>query len=672
MLVNAVTARLVRVQDRLTRDENPTWKINPRTGMLEARAGLSWTGVRDYMIGGKPMKVLHRPEQFTAPAFVRTLQRLPGAKGHPSGGRDVLTSNVEELLIGYTGDVVDIETLGGYTRPVGNASVFKPSAICEMVDADAWRQYCENFPDVAKLAIRHSGKAPSTGTSLGYNALWYGPHVEAEIVSERDDGSLVGEWLGPRGPERYDIEHIVDPECEVVQRLIANTDFDPKVLGGQHLAMCLPALAGRGAEQSELMRVVDAIDLPTIDPDHARRFARVAVQVPAMPGVRDATWTVGASRELPVVPGDWDGDAAAASVFAWAGFDGDTPDPAKARQAFLIYDADAPELKGSYKLPIARYRDGGLEVVKGGLDSAASYLPQTDAPQEVLDRAREVLDHYYEKWRKQQPATDARDTSRTTKHMKTNIEIGIGRDATKALAKLAPTLKAPAPITIALDEGIDADKLRAKLDEMAGVFGDLMEMVSEAKGEAAGMEAKMADMMSVAEATKKVDEVKTMLAEAEKSLAEAKAAEETAAAASDSLKKANDELTSQLAPFRAAEFDAFKQDAIARGIDKTKVEAAKDAADLRRVVVVAKLGGERYGKCRDDGSFIADDALVQAAFDGVWIGLKPGSAASAPTSPTYEGFPRVTTQRDAAQNPAPAANAVTTPATVAAGMACLG
>ena len=96
----------------------------------------------------------------------------------------MLTTNADELLIGYTGDTVDLEELAGYMRPVGNASVFKPSAICEMVDAAAWAGYCSDFPDVAKLALRHSGQPPKTGTSLGYNALWYGPHVEAEIVSE--------------------------------------------------------------------------------------------------------------------------------------------------------------------------------------------------------------------------------------------------------------------------------------------------------------------------------------------------------------------------------------------------------------------------------------------------------------------------------------------------------
>mgnify|MGYP006342199183 CR=1 FL=1 len=64
------------------------------------------------------------------------------------------------------------------------------------------------------------------------------------------------------------------------------------------------------------------------------------------------------------------------------------------------------------------------------------------------------------------------------------------------------------------------------------------------------------------------------------------------------MKSACDDLTSELAPFRAAELKSFRDEAIARGIDKAKVEAAKDAADLRRVVVVEKIG-DRYGISRE-------------------------------------------------------------------------
>src|SRR5690348_6355142 len=113
-----------------------------------------------------------------------------------------------------------------------------------------------------------------------------------------------------------------------------------------------------------------------------------------------ATWRVGANRNLPLSTSDsWDGAAAKSSVWDWAGWP-DNPDPSKAKQAFLIFDDDAPTLKGSYKLPFAAVEDGDLKAMPGGLRAAASRLPQTDAPQDILDRARKVLDAYFKRLNK--------------------------------------------------------------------------------------------------------------------------------------------------------------------------------------------------------------------------------------------------------------------------------
>ncbi len=107
-----------------------------------------------------------------------------------------------------------------------------------------------------------------------------------------------------------------------------------------------------------------------------------------------ATWKVGAARDLPMLErATWDGPGAAARIFEWAGWP-DDPDPAKARKGFLVYDADAPDLKGSYKLPFCDVVDGKLSMIDAGLRACASRLPQTDAPQDVLDRARGVIDGY--------------------------------------------------------------------------------------------------------------------------------------------------------------------------------------------------------------------------------------------------------------------------------------
>ena len=104
------------------------------------------------------------------------------------------------------------------------------------------------------------------------------------------------------------------------------------------------------------------------------------------------------SRSLPVsVSASWDGAAAARRMLDAAGIGGDDPDPAAARRGFLVVDAANPNLRGSYKLPFADIVDGELTVVAGGLRAAASRLPQTDAPQDVLDAARVVVEAYQAK-----------------------------------------------------------------------------------------------------------------------------------------------------------------------------------------------------------------------------------------------------------------------------------
>ncbi len=116
----------------------------------------------------------------------------------------------------------------------------------------------------------------------------------------------------------------------------------------------------------------------------------------------ESNWTASGDRKLKIVEGDWDGDAAAASVFEWAGWTDDAetskPDPAKAKRAFLIYDAGNPDLKGSYKLPFARVEDGSLVAVTGGLSAARGRVKQVqDAPADVVESAQATLNAYAER-----------------------------------------------------------------------------------------------------------------------------------------------------------------------------------------------------------------------------------------------------------------------------------
>jgi uncharacterized protein len=111
-------------------------------------------------------------------------------------------------------------------------------------------------------------------------------------------------------------------------------------------------------------------------------------------------WSVGAARDLPISDSSsWDAAAARAAVFSWAGFDGDTPDPDKARRAFLLHDTGAPALRGSYKLPIATVVGGRLTVVSEGLREAARALAHTEIPEPVADRARALLDGQFRRVR---------------------------------------------------------------------------------------------------------------------------------------------------------------------------------------------------------------------------------------------------------------------------------
>lgn len=103
----------------------------------------------------------------------------------------------------------------------------------------------------------------------------------------------------------------------------------------------------------------------------------------------DARWVVGVDRDLPVVEGTWDEGEARAALGRWAeGVDGEI-DPRKFAWAFLVHDADAQELRTSYRLPVATIRSGRLVAVSNALRAALSAIPKTKGlPTSVRDRAR--------------------------------------------------------------------------------------------------------------------------------------------------------------------------------------------------------------------------------------------------------------------------------------------
>lgn len=104
-------------------------------------------------------------------------------------------------------------------------------------------------------------------------------------------------------------------------------------------------------------------------------------------------WRGGASRDLPLdETAAWDSTAAEKAIFEWAG--GDDFDPTKARKGFLVYDAAAPKLKSSYRLPIATVKAGRLTAVAGGIRSSDADLLEIELPDDVATWARSALAAY--------------------------------------------------------------------------------------------------------------------------------------------------------------------------------------------------------------------------------------------------------------------------------------
>jgi len=176
-------------------------------------------------------------------------------------------------------------------------------------------------------------------------------------------------------------------EQELLEWSVVNIPANPE---------CLVEARSVGIDTSPLMvwaeRALDLGGMSVIPRDELvalRRAAGAPTQLPAfLPARRQAIrealerdaadgdasdWKCGAARDLPVEDDDsWDGPAAEKAIFAACGFDGDDPDTAKARRAFLAYDASAPKKRGSYKLPFAKLVDGELKASAAGIRAAAS------------------------------------------------------------------------------------------------------------------------------------------------------------------------------------------------------------------------------------------------------------------------------------------------------------
>ncbi len=113
-------------------------------------------------------------------------------------------------------------------------------------------------------------------------------------------------------------------------------------------------------------------------------------------------WKASGKMDLPLTRDgrEWDGEAAKAAIFKWAGWP-DDPQPAKARQGFFAYDDAATDEKQSYKLPFATIVSGELKAVPHAIQAVAAVLEGgrggVDLPRDVISDVRGKVEKYYKK-----------------------------------------------------------------------------------------------------------------------------------------------------------------------------------------------------------------------------------------------------------------------------------
>ncbi|MDO1582421.1 HK97 family phage prohead protease [Rhizobium oryzicola] len=103
---------------------------------------------------------------------------------------------------------------------------------------------------------------------------------------------------------------------------------------------------------------------------------------------RVPVWKVGASRNLAIGKGQGD------DILDHADFDSDSPDTVLARKGFLAYDASRPDARDAYVLPFAKMINGHPTVDPDLLNAAKSGLETAGLPDEVVTKARAVIEHY--------------------------------------------------------------------------------------------------------------------------------------------------------------------------------------------------------------------------------------------------------------------------------------
>lgn len=268
--------------------------------------------------------------------------------------------------------------------------------------------------------------------------------AEMSAVMEKIDGQLASIYAGKSGKAAADIGAMMDAEtwltsteakeagfCDTVV-IPAKPDDATALLAFSRItkAPCVAAVAAGSTDpddddcseaigliQKGIGHLTDAIESLSGDdgetdddnPENRRRRASANLRTRQRAAATQAEWIVAPDEDLPIdEKASWDGPAAAERMLDAAGFNGDSPDPAKARRGFLTYDHHNPKLKGSYKLPFSDMVDGKLTAFKSGIDAAASRLPDTEIPDDVKARARAVIDAYEKRMKPDDASSNAK------------------------------------------------------------------------------------------------------------------------------------------------------------------------------------------------------------------------------------------------------------------------
>jgi HK97 family phage prohead protease len=420
----------------------------------EAQRGLDWRSefgrggtevgiarARDIVNGRNlPFETVQRMASFFARHEVDKQAEgfSPGEDGYPSNGRiawslwagdsgkrwaDNIVQNAERkehknMAMEFRQAQAEIRAEGdGYTfesyaalfniesEGLGFREVIKPKAFSKSVAAaDRGEWEVKALQDHDPKLFLGSTKTGTLEVSEDDRGLKVRVALNPEVSFARDlaamlkrDGASMGLSFGfsvPSGGDTYNeqgVRELKSIRLHEISLLTGNVPAYPATIG-------LGAVRGlslrTAIDANKLTHAIDSLLNGTVESDDAEVIDLAMRKV--APEVR-SPWVIGADRELEIdETRDWDGSAAAERVFALAGFDGENPDPSIARRAFLVYDAAAPELRGSYKLGFADVIGGELVAIRAGLNAAASRLSQTDIPQDVMDRAQSILGYYAE------------------------------------------------------------------------------------------------------------------------------------------------------------------------------------------------------------------------------------------------------------------------------------